>query len=496
MAGFACESGLMGRIITARVFVASVAGALCLAMPAGALASAPPARRDVTTGVTWRHAKKVPGTAALNAGGFAEVTALSCASAGNCAAGGYYHDGSGLTQSFVVSERNGSWAKAREIRRLVAMNIGGRAEVTAMSCPSAGNCAAGGTYIDGAGSQQVFTVSEKDGAWGKAIKIPGSGRLNTGGFADLNSMSCPSPGNCAVGGDYADASGFEQAFVAAERDGTWGKAITVPGVLALNLFGQASVSSVSCPAAGDCAAGGSYSDSNGDLQAFVVSERNGTWGKAFPLPGARKLNAGVRAEVNSVSCASAGNCAVAGDYTDGAGNLQALVASERNGTWGKAIRAPGSAVLNKGFALLMSVSCGAAGDCSAGGDYTDGAGHVQALVVSERNGAWGKAIGVPGLGPLNAGGTALVLSVSCGAAGNCAAGGAYTDAAGHLQAFVASQQDGHWRTAQEVPGSAALNASGLAAVLAVSCAAASRCGAGGFYLDAAGHRQAFITEER
>jgi hypothetical protein len=60
-------------------------------------------------------------------------------------------------------------------------------------------------------------------------------------------------------------------------------------------------------------------------------------------------------------------------------------------------------------------------------------------VVSETNGSWGKAVEVPGLGPLNKGGSAGVNSVSCRSAGRCAAGGLYTDGSGHFQAFVVSQ---------------------------------------------------------
>ena len=53
------------------------------------------------------------------------------------------------------------------------------------------------------------------------------------------------------------------------------------------------------------------------------------------------------------------------------------------GRWGKAIEVPGSAALNKGGnASVSSVSCAAAGGCSAGGGYQDGAGRVQAFVVS------------------------------------------------------------------------------------------------------------------
>jgi hypothetical protein len=85
------------------------------------------------------------------------------------------------------------------------------------------------------------------------------------------------------------------------------------------------------------------------------------------------------------------------------------------------------------------VSCGAAGNCSAGGQYTDGSGHFQVFVVSETNGTWHNAEQVPGTAALNKDGDASVSSVSCTAAGNCSAGGYYADGSFHFQAFVVSE---------------------------------------------------------
>jgi hypothetical protein len=60
-------------------------------------------------------------------------------------------------------------------------------------------------------------------------------------------------------------------------------------------------------------------------------------------------------------------------------------------------------------------------------------------VASQANGTWGTAIEVPGTAALNTGGNAGLYSVSCGAAGNCSAAGFDTDNSNHQQAFVASQ---------------------------------------------------------
>jgi hypothetical protein len=50
------------------------------------------------------------------------VQAVSCASAGNCAAAGYAYG-----QGFVVSERNGRWGQAAEIPGLEALITPSRA---------------------------------------------------------------------------------------------------------------------------------------------------------------------------------------------------------------------------------------------------------------------------------------------------------------------------------------------------------------------------------
>ena len=173
-------------------------------------------------------------------------------------------------------------------------------------------------------------------------------------------------------------------FLVSEVHGTWGKAKEIPGTAALNAGGSADVGSVSCATAGNCSAGGNYKDSSQRYQAFVINQVNGIWGTAEEVPGTATLNTGGNAAINSLSCASAGNCSAGGSYTDSSGGFQALVVSQVGGTWGTAKEVPGTATLNTGgFGVTYSVSCASAGNCSAGGTYFDSSGHVQAFVVSE-----------------------------------------------------------------------------------------------------------------
>jgi hypothetical protein len=64
-----------------------------------------------------------------------------------------------------------------------------------------------------------------------------------------------------------------------------------------------------------------------------------------------------------------------------------------------------------------------------------------------------------------------------------------------MQAFVASEVNGTWRTATQLPGTGALNTGGHAFVESVSCTSASKCSAGGGYTGSARNRQAFVATQ-
>ena len=318
--------------------------------------------------------------------GSAVTASVSCASAGNCGAGGNYTDRSRRSQPFVVNERHGRWGKAVEVPGIARLNVGGDAAVSEVSCPSAGNCRAAGFYDDNdkSGHFQIFVVSQRNGKWGKAVEFPGSGQLNAGGVASVLALSCPSAGNCVAGGSYTDHAGQLQAMVASERNGTWSKALKIPGLPKLNAGGNAQIRALSCPSAGNCAAAGVYKDGQGRDQAFLVSESRGSWRPAFEVPGTAALNAGGDASAFGVSCSSAGNCAAGGTYLDRLSAGQAFIVTQKNGRWNKAFEVPGTAALNGGGgAEIFALSCPSAGECGAAGFYREIAARFEVFVVTQ-----------------------------------------------------------------------------------------------------------------
>ena len=153
---------------------------------------------------TWGTAQEV--AISLNTRNNAQVSSISCSSAGNCSAGGYYRDSAGQ-QAFVIDEVGGHWGDAQEVA--ISLNTQNNASVDSISCSSAGTCSAGGDYQDLAGVQ-AFVVDEVGGHWGDAQEVAAS--LNTGNYAQVISISCSSAGNCSAGGLYNDGAGV-QAFV-------------------------------------------------------------------------------------------------------------------------------------------------------------------------------------------------------------------------------------------------------------------------------------------
>ena len=472
--------------------------AISVSAGGGAVAAA---RAPVPSAGSLGRAIEVPGLAALNTGGDAQVTSVSCASAGNCTAGGYYNRSRSGQQGFVVDERRGRWGKAIEVPGLAALNTDGDAQVTSVSCASAGDCAAGGFYQAATSSvNEGFVVTERHGRWGKAIEVPGLAPLNTGRSvgtgAQVTSVSCGSPGNCAAGGYYTARGQSQQGFVATERKGRWGNAIEVPGLGALNTGGDAAVSTVSCGSASNCAAGG-FTDEGLE---FVTAERHGVWSKAIHVPGLAGLKKGSQeaAEVSSVACASSGYCAAAGGFFVRGGGWNWFAVAERNGRWGKATEIPSMAALKKSdFAEINSLSCRSPGNCTVGGSYFSQSG--AGFVATERNGHWGKATKVPGLAALSNGRQSEVQSVSCTSASNCTAAGDYLGRSNLLHDFVASQRNGRWSRAIEVPGLAALDKGSRQPFAqanffpVVSCAPRGTCVVGGAYADASNHAEGYVT---
>ena len=372
-----------------------------------------------------------------------------------------------------------TWSLGQTVPGVPALGPGEFTTLGLIACASEGNCAAAGTF----NTVDAFLVNEVSGVWRTAIPIPGMATLSPGGSVTIRSLACGSPGNCSAVGWYQAWNDVIQGFVVSEVNGTWHNAVQVPGVIAPSGTVTVSVESVACFSAGRCTAVGYFQDpQDGIFYGFVVNEVNGVWHTASRLPGMHGAGA--------LSCPSPGNCTTIGG-TFGGNYAQ----SEVNGIWRTPVAIPGLAALT--LPSLRWLSCRSAGNCTVAGTYVGYGGLTQPLVASEVNGTWHKATPVPGMAALTTGGNAEATSLSCGAPGNCSIGGFYGSGPGIQQAFIASQVNGTWHTAVEVPGTAALNKGGFAQIFyySLACPTAGNCTAGGWYTTSGGWWAGFAISE-
>jgi Bacterial Ig-like domain (group 3) len=428
--------------------------------------SAPEAAASSLTGGTWGPAEP------LQAGAGTEVpygmSAISCPSAGNCSAIGGDHVGYNVGGSVGVTETDGRWGTAGQIPAPGPASSGSDLQLTVISCGAAGECGAGGSFDDGM-STAAAIVGQSGGIWGGAQLVAGLSSLATITWSQITAVSCPAAGDCVAVGDYEGPDAVAGAFVVSQADGRWGPAQAVSGLNGLFAGGnQATAGSVSCATAGNCTAVGGVGGG-----AWAASETDGAWSTATGI---------LATDLVSVSCLAAGDCTAVGSES-----VEAVEVQETDGVWGAVAELPGTTSLaGGGYPDPVAVSCSSPGNCAATGNIY-GPGPVSSVfVASETAGGWGAASLVAGLGDTTTG-DALVSALSCGAAGYCSAVGQTRQ----YQGFVVSETAGTWAAAHAVPG-----LSGSSSwVQAISCAAAGYCSAGGFQQPTNTSDVAFVADE-
>jgi hypothetical protein len=171
------------------------------------------------------------------------------------------------------------------------------------------------------------------------------------------------------------------------------------------------------------------------------------------LPG--DASAYPSADVSEVTCVSTANCTALGTFTDAAGDIEGMTVTETHGVWARALTMamPASAAPNPHtfFYGYGGLSCASTGNCSAGGQYLVGTSSYEGFFINEVDGTWQTAteMAMPA-GAEMAGRNGGVVAVSCRSAGNCSAGAAYLDGSSAYQALVLNEVAGHWRAGQKI----------------------------------------------
>jgi hypothetical protein len=437
---------------------------------------------DAATAATpsWSDAVFLPGSPANDP---VQVDALSCTAPGDCTAAGIDYRGIYLSSrlppqyGFVVDERNGRWGKLQDIPGLppggLSTSNTAPPSIGGLSCASPGNCLVGGSYgTDADGDVGAFTVEEKNGVWGHAMKVPGLAALGAQVQTAIYAVSCGKPGDCTVVGLTQPPDTYDATLVMeTEQNYTWSAARAIPDVTSVSeglALSDPPTVFLSCTGSAACAIAGVAG--NGD---FLVAETGGTWRSTDLLPAG--------ATVAALSCAAAGDCTVGGSFaTTASAPKLAAVWYETEGNWSAAHFLPGGPPSTQSSGVTQ-LSCTAPGDCTAVGDWQFAL--SQPFVVTESGGTWKKPQPVPGLPIPSSPVSDYPQALSCAAPGTCAMGGFYGSSYSQAEtagpAFLADETGGAWGKAHAVPGLKPAGSTKAAEVSAISCAPGGYCAAAG-----------------
>ena len=452
----------MGVTELSAVSCSSVAECMVVGAAVGADGLGIPIAEQVS-GSTWtpQTLPEPAGTSEL------ELNAISCADASMCMAVG----GSGpldVAGTPLAEQWDGSTWSATSLPSPGATNF--QTTFEAVSCPSAGWCAAVGNAA-GVGAQ---TLAEVWNAGGWAVQpTPG---VNAGA-GQMSAIACRSASDCTAAG-YTDATSpvngqDEQVPIAEGWDGSsW-----TQQTLASEVGISATLSGVACPADGDCRAAGESTQNGTAIQFPVVQAlSDGTWSNdPMPDTGGGESNA-----LQAISCPDAGFCMAVGDRPYGP--LGASLAEQFDGTaW-----TPEAPPNPPGWADsdLYGVSCTSSRFCVAVGDWQvpfdpNVLQTQQPLAVTWDGSQWSVALPPP----LGRYAIPDLLAVSCASASFCMAVGETTN--GAESAPLADQWDGTGWTQDTVPQPVASN-SEESHLTGVSCVSASACTAVGYLVDDTG----------
>jgi len=436
---------------------------------------------------------------------FNVFNSVSCSSPGNCTAIGKFRNNRDIFEAFTMTSTNGVWELAQPaVFPSGVYSDLSPAFWASISCASPGNCTAAGQFDNIAGFREAFTMTSTNGAWELARPAVFAENVQyQTPLAGFNSVSCTSPGNCTAAGTFTNNSDSDQAFTMTSTNGVW--ELAQPAVFpdgVQSVFTESAFRSVSCASPGNCTVVGRFKNTSDRDEAFTMTSTNGVWELAQPAvfpTGVR--SASPSAHFNSVSCASPGHCTAVGRFKNTSDRDEAFTMSLANGVWSFARPSEFSSGVRSAIAddSLDSVSCATPGNCTAVGYFKNSSDENEAFTMTSTNGVW--ELAQPAAfanGIQNASPSAYFNSVSCASPGNCTAVGEFMSSLPGISAFTATMTtettpvpSNGWDVARPAEFPNGIFGYSEITVSSVSCATPGNCTVVGFFQHLTDGVQAF-----
>ena len=391
-------------------------------------------------GTSWSIVAS-PNTGTLHASLNDHLYSVTCTSTTQCFAVGRYLTLNGTALTLIEQWNGSSWAIVTSPNNGSLTNY-----LRGVTCISATNCLAVGEYYNGG---DTTLIEQWNGSsWSIVTSANTSNPTN-----DLNAITCTSANNCfAVGSYYASTHG---GILAEQWNGaSWS---VIPGGLQTTTNNQ--LNAATCTSANNCFAVGTYF--NGDVTKELIEQWNGSsWSVVSPPSGSFLKNY----FLTSVTCSSATDCFAVGDNYETnyftliehwTGSSWAIVPSADRGTFGS---------------YLSGVACASATSCFAVG-YSLNISVYQTLIEQWNGASWALVPSANAGSGLNN----YLYSINCPSATQCFAVGDYFN--GSVYQSVIEQWDG---TSWTIATSLNTSATQSNYLTSVACGSATQCVAAGY----------------
>jgi hypothetical protein len=421
------------------------------------------------TTATWR-ATELPIPPLVGSDGAEFAGPIACGAVGNCVALGEYTTPSGVPEDSIITGASGAWSVTRAL-----LPFGGRQAANfgpfGLACSGVGDCVGTSVYVT-RGSLAADILEEVNGTW-STIAMPVPSNLSPSGWPAISSVACPAAGDCVIVGDYPTTAGTTEGLIVTEEAGRFVPAeAPIPG----GANDGAGLAGVACFEATACVAVGDYEPPSGDREGLLVGDRAGVMGSiAAPLPS----NAGPdpEADLQAISCGSSTGCAALGQYETSTGDHLGVIDTSSDGHWsGAEMPSASGANATSPFPVVYGVACRGATSCLGVGRYHDSSSASQGLALVEHGGRWSAS-----MIPATDGRSPVVGAVSCASATSCGAAGSY-DVGGRLLGYVMSMNGTSLSGgAAPSPGNAGSDPSEVLG--SISCPGTGVCDATGTYAE-------------
>jgi len=302
------------------------------------------------------------------------LQAVTCVSASDCWAVGYYFPDGGIAQTLIERWDGASWTMVASPNTSATRNNA----LLAVTCSGESDCWAVGIYY-APGSIDQTLIERWDGSSWTIVTSPDTSATQ---YNYLDGVTCASASECWAVGDYSldYAHGLPYQTLIERWDGASWTIVSSPNS---SVTQANALRSVTCASDSDCWAVGFYNLGNPVLSAAnqtLIEHWDGTSWSIVNSPNTSLTRDNV---LRAVSCASDSDCWAVGYYSSGSAN-QTLTARWDGRSW-TLITSPNTSSTQSNF--LYGVTCTSPLDCWAAGYYYSGSAN-QTLIERWDGSSW------------------------------------------------------------------------------------------------------------